>query len=1813
MPHATTAARISQLAIAIAVALTLQAAPAVGAVAFVKKIETVAVASSSTASTGSFSSAVTSGNLIVVRIWYNDATRSVSSVSDTKGNTYARAAGPTTGPSSLAGWRQELWYAKNVTGGTTFSVTATFDATFSTEKSIAAFEYSGADAASPLDRTAATTTTGANAASPSVATTSASELLFGAALFGSCGNAGSGFTARSTLNCNVAEDKTVSTTGSYSATFSNTSQAAVVQLATFRASGQAVDTTPPSTPTGLSASAASNSQINLSWTASTDNIGVTGYRVYRNSAQVGSPIGTTYSDTGLVAATTYTYTVAAVDAAGNVSSQSTSASATTSSGADTTPPTVPSNLVATAASASAINLTWTASTDNVAVATYSVYRGSVFVASVSTPGYTDGGLAASTTYTYNVAAIDSSGNASALSTAASAKTLAATDTVPPSVPTGLSATAISATDVALAWTASTDNVGVAGYQVFRGGTPIRTVTGTAFVDSGLVASTSYSYSVAAFDAAGNTSAQSSAASATTQAPAAVSYTTAFPLTENPISEGGRWITGRAVGLDWSDVATNAGFAYGLESGVTGYDDATAVLTGTWGTDQTAEATVYSVHQNDSIFEEVELRLRTTIAPHSITGYEINFSARSDSNGYVQIVRWNGPLSSWTLLDSRDGAAYGIRTGDVIRATIVGNQITAYLNGVQVLQVTDSVYSAGSPGIGFYLQNTTGVNMDYGFTNFTATSNAPIDTQAPTVPGGLQATPTSQSEIDLTWLPSADNVGTVGYRVFRNGSAVATVSGTSFANVGLMASTTYTFAVAAMDAAGNTSALSPITTATTLAPPPDTTPPTAPGGVTATAQNSSTIVVNWTASTDNVGVAGYRVYRSGVAIASVTSGTSFTDLGVNASTVYTYQVAAYDAANNLSTISPSASVTTPGTGFSTGVVYAATCSSTDVQAAVDAASDGFTVVLPAGSCAWTAVAGAAAVAISQKSITLQGAGADQTILSATVSTGLATALRIDAGSGRPVRLTGVTLSTTSASIELLTVAGASQTVRIDHNKFDAPTAVTAVHVAGALYGVIDHNTFHNASAIVEDDGDGSWQRPLNLGGGDALYFEDNTFQFDAPARAVGGSAGARYVFRHNTLNAGVQDFSNCETGARGVRKVEIYNNTFAADTWSPSAPVVLLGGTGVVFGNTVSGPFSASAIVVSDARSDATACAGLWAPQPACDGSSPFDGNTPDLSGYLCRDQIGASTDAGLSTAQSSDPLFAWNNVGPTGSVDIVAGGGAGSLAHVAANRDFFNSARPDYVDYVYPHPLVSGPALDLVPPSVAITSPSAGAAVTGVVTIVASAIDNVGVASVTIAVDGASLGPPLVGPPYSAAWNAAASIPGAHTLTATAVDAAGNTAVSTGVVVYAQDTTPPVISALAETGTTDAGTTITWTTDEAASSQVVFSVGPCPYTTQCVGAIVPALVTTHSVVVGGLVPSTAYTYSVNSTDASGNTATSPPRTFTTAADATPPIVAIASPTGGTVSGSLTVAASASDDVAVVNVQVMLDGNPIGQATAPPWSITWNSALTSNGAHVLTASARDGAGNVATSNPVTITVSNDVTAPTIALTSPTNNASVVGTVTLTATASDNVGVKGVKFAVDGTTIGAEVTSPPYTTSWNTTGASNGSHAISATARDAAGNTSTATVTVTVANPVTYYPASYSVSTGTFQSGTTSSLTADDNNYLVVKSSTSGSSRQSVTAFTFSKVAPGSRIAPTVRLKSSVSNTSIVVSAMNYTSGTWTQLTTGTVGISESTITAAITTGAANYVNASGQMSLRVQSSSGSTHSVSFEIVSAVVTP
>jgi chitodextrinase len=279
------------------------------------------------------------------------------------------------------------------------------------------------------------------------------------------------------------------------------------------------DTTPPTVPTGLTAAAISSTQINLSWTASTDNVGVTGYRIYRNGGQITTTSGTSYQDAGRSPSTTYTYRVAAYDAAGNLSAQSSQASATTPATPDTTPPVI-SSVASSGITSNGATITWStneASDSQVEYGLTASYGSSTTLKTnlVTNHSVVLSGLSASTTYHYRVKSKDAATNA-AVSGDYSFITPAPLDTQAPMVPKGLKATVISSTQINLSWMASTDNVAVAGYKIYQNNIEIGTTASTSYQSTGLNANTSYTYRVAAYDGAGNTSTKSVGVTTKTQ-------------------------------------------------------------------------------------------------------------------------------------------------------------------------------------------------------------------------------------------------------------------------------------------------------------------------------------------------------------------------------------------------------------------------------------------------------------------------------------------------------------------------------------------------------------------------------------------------------------------------------------------------------------------------------------------------------------------------------------------------------------------------------------------------------------------------------------------------------------------------------------------------------------------------------------------------------------------------------------------------------------------------------------------------------------------------------------------------------------------------------------------------------------------------------------------------------------------------------------------------------------------------------------------------------------------------------------------------
>ena len=282
--------------------------------------------------------------------------------------------------------------------------------------------------------------------------------------------------------------------------------------------GTGGDTEAPSSPTNLSASNITQSSTDLSWTASSDNIGVTGYDIYQNGSYLASSASTTFNATGLSAGTNYSFYVQAYDAAGNISSASNTVSVTTGNNADTQAPTAPTNLTASNTTETATDLNWTASSDNVGVTGYNIYQDGSYLANTAGTSINVASLSGGTSYSFYVVAFDAAGNISGSSNTVSVTTNTAADTEAPSNPTNLTASNTTETATELSWNASTDNVGVTGYDVYQDGSYVASSAGTSINITTLNAGTSYDFYVVAFDAAANVSTASNIVSVTTDSP-----------------------------------------------------------------------------------------------------------------------------------------------------------------------------------------------------------------------------------------------------------------------------------------------------------------------------------------------------------------------------------------------------------------------------------------------------------------------------------------------------------------------------------------------------------------------------------------------------------------------------------------------------------------------------------------------------------------------------------------------------------------------------------------------------------------------------------------------------------------------------------------------------------------------------------------------------------------------------------------------------------------------------------------------------------------------------------------------------------------------------------------------------------------------------------------------------------------------------------------------------------------------------------------------------------------------------------------------
>jgi len=402
-------------------------------------------------------------------------------------------------------------------------------------------------------------------------------------------------------------------------------------------------------------------------------------------------------------------------------------------------------------------------------------------------------------------------------------------------------------------------------------------------------------------------------------------------------------------------------------------------------------------------------------------------------------------------------------------------------------------------------------------------------------------------------------------------------------------------------------------------------------------------------------------------------------------------------------------------------------------------------------------------------------------------------------------------------------------------------------------------------------------------------------------------------------------------------------------------------------------------------------------------------------------------------------------------------------------------------------------APDVTTPAVTITSPVAGD-VSGTVNVNANASDNIGVIGVQFQLNGANLGAEDVAAPYSVSWNTTTATNGPDTLTAIARDAAGNKDTAEVIVNVnnAADTQVPSVNITAPAAGNVVGT-INVTANASDNVGVVgvqFKLNGANLGTEDITSPYSISWNTLTTANG------PYTLTAVARDAAGNTTTSAGIAVTVNNDLQGPTVSITAPAAGAVSGTININANASDNVGVVGVQFKLNGAILGsEDLTAPYSVSWNTLASANGPDTLTAVARDAAGNITTSAGVIVDVNNapDTQVPAVNITAPAAG-NVSGTINVTANASDNVGVVGVQFRLNGVNLGAEDLTAPYSYSWNTFTSSNGNYTLTAVARDAAGNTTTSAGVNVAINNVTNLLTSLPFSEGT---GTTTADISGNN--------------------------------------------------------------------------------------------------------------------
>ena len=667
------------------------------------------------------------------------------------------------------------------------------------------------------------------------------------------------------------------------------------------------DETPPTAPGALSVTNVSESSISLSWTASTDNVGVVGYVItFADDVSAVETADTQATISGLQPGTAYTFTVKAKDAAGNVSlpSQVTATTSAPGDEKDETPPTAPGALSVTNVSESSISLSWAASTDNVGVAGYVItFADDVAAVETADTQATINGLQPGTEYTFTVKAKDAAGNLS-LPSQVTARTKSMNDGEAPDSPAGLKAKTVTDVSVNLSWTAADDSAGVTHYRVVfvpvDGGDTITVTTQTNSIDVfNLYPGTAYRFAVSAVDDWGYESLQ-----------ATLEVTTASGGGNLPIG----WLPWQNADVGAVSRVGSASYANGeftvngSGKDITGSDDqfhfvyrtlngdGTIVTRVTYftNTHEYARAGVmiresltnsskyagifYTQGSTSTTDNHIFIDQRRTTAGSSTANTRIHIASRplvSENPVWLKIERINDTFNTYYSLD---GVTWilGKATNIPMDTTVfIGLAVTSRDNSRTNTSKFDHVMTTGK-----YI-------------------NLNDDTLPPTMPTELAASEITDRTVTLSWTASQDDFGIKEYIITYKstaGSGELSTTNTATMVAGLAPDTEYTFRVRAISNSGMISEAASITQ-TTVSTIPDVVPPSAPDGLKVRALSDTTVDLNWGASTDNVGVIEYEVAYESTTLK--VENTNATITGLLPDTTYTFSLRAKDSTGNYS--------------------------------------------------------------------------------------------------------------------------------------------------------------------------------------------------------------------------------------------------------------------------------------------------------------------------------------------------------------------------------------------------------------------------------------------------------------------------------------------------------------------------------------------------------------------------------------------------------------------------------------------------------------------------------------------------------------------------------------------------------------------------------------------------------------------------------------------------------------------------------------------------------------------------------------------------